>query len=41
MKWQQEQTGINAEYSPELKDAISLLNELKAENTVFLAGRLN
>jgi len=31
MKWQHNETGVEGNYSPELKDAIELLDELKEE----------
>lgn len=37
-KWQHEQTGIGGGYSPELTDAIELLEQLNDDNILFLIG---
>lgn len=35
-KWQHEQTGIGGGYSPELTDAIELLEQIKNDGILFL-----
>jgi len=40
-KWQHENTGIGGGYSPELREAIDLLEELKSDSLVFMAGQIH
>lgn len=39
-KWAHGQTGIGGDFSPELREAMNLLDELKQEDTALLSGTL-